>query len=386
VRALVTRPGRARLQSSPPASLEASWSASGRAGRALRWALAGAVAASLACSKAPPPEHDAGAASTVTATAPAPGAVDGGGALPVQGSADAGAPADAGSDATVPGDASVAGPGDPDGDGLPGTSEGCPADMVLVAGEYCRDVNQRCKEHHDEYKKDEERKKKTEGGEASTVSERCLRYHEPTECLSKKTPVRYCVDRYEWPNKKGELPLLLVSWMDAKKMCEDAGKRLCTVAEFDFACEGPDMWPYTYGFARDATKCNIDKQYRKRQKKLSKYERCMNKPACKAELERLDQRLPAGSLPECVSPFGAYDMNGNINEWVMRPGKKYPDRSGLKGGWWGPVRGRCRPTVGFHKEEDYGYEEGFRCCKDAAAAPGDSAAPPAPSGAPDGGQ
>jgi formylglycine-generating enzyme required for sulfatase activity len=145
------------------------------------------------------------------------------------------------------------------------------------------------------------------------------------------------------------------------------------------------MWPYTYGFARDATKCNIDRQYRKRQKKLSKYERCMNKPACKAELERLDQRLPAGSLPECVSPFGAYDMNGNINEWVMRPGKKYPDRSGLKGGWWGPVRGRCRPTVGFHKEEDYGYEEGFRCCKDAAAAPGDSAAPPA-SDAPDGGQ
>ena len=54
-----------------------------------------------------------------------------------------------------------------------------------------------------------------------------------------------------------------------------------------------------------------------------------------------------------------------MNEWVELPGKKYPDRSGLKGGWWGPVRGRCRPTVGFHKEEDYGYEEGFRCCADA---------------------
>jgi formylglycine-generating enzyme required for sulfatase activity len=67
-----------------------------------------------------------------------------------------------------------------------------------------------------------------------------------------------------------------------------------------------------------------------------------------------------------VSPFGVYDLNGNINEWVERPGKEYPNRSGLKGGWWGPVRGRCRPTVGFHKEDDYGYEEGFRCCKDAA--------------------
>ena len=179
--------------------------------------------------------------------------------------------------------------------------------------------------------------------------------------------MRYCVDRYEWPNRKGELPALLISWTDAKKECERVGKRLCTEDEFNFACEGEEMLPYTYGFTRDPGKCSIDKAYRKREKKLFKYERCMRDPRCKAELERLDQRLPVGSLPECVSPFGAYDLNGNINEWVMRPGKKYPDRSGLKGGWWGPVRGRCRPTVGFHKEDDYGYEEGFRCCKDTEA-------------------
>ena len=74
-----------------------------------------------------------------------------------------------------------------------------------------------------------------------------------------------------------------------------------------------------------------------------------------------------GVVPFGVSPFGVYDLNGNINEWVFRPKEKTPNRSGLKGGWWGPVRGRCRPTVGFHKEEDYGYEAGFRCCKDAEA-------------------
>ena len=83
-------------------------------------------------------------------------------------------------------------------------------------------------------------------------------------------------------------------------------------------------------------------------------------------MERLDQREPAGSRPECVSPFGVYDLNGNINEWVRREGQEPPNRSGLKSGWWGPVRGRCRPTVGFHKEDDYGYEVGFRCCQDAA--------------------
>lgn len=265
-------------------------------------------------------------------------------------------------------DASAPDAGAPDK--LPSTSEGCAPDMVLVDGNYCPDVNQKCLEYHEEYLRDEARKKaKRDKGEEvgkSTVSERCLRYQEPSECLSKKRrPMRFCMDRYEWPNQKGELPALLISWTDARKTCEKIGKRLCTEDEYNFACEGEQMLPYTYGYVRDPAKCSIDKPYRKREKKLLKYESCMEKPECKKELEKLDQRLPAGSMPACVSPFGVYDLNGNINEWVFRPKEKPPNRSGLKGGWWGPVRGRCRPTVGFHKEEDYGYEEGFRCCKDA---------------------
>lgn len=303
------------------------------------------------------------------ATASAPGSAAVSAPAPVSASVSAPAPgptpgaADAGADAGDGGSS----------DDLPGTSEGCPEDMVLIHGGYCPNAEQVCAEHHEEFNRDEARKKKKkEAGDEvgkSTVSERCLRYKEPSECLSKeRRPMRYCMDRYEYPNKKGELPRLLISWTEAKKTCESLGKRLCTEDEYNFACEGEAMLPYTYGYARDASKCNIDKAYRKREKKLSTYDKCMKKPQCKAELERLDQRLPAGSMPECVSPFGVYDLNGNINEWVYRPGKKYPDRSGLKGGWWGPVRGRCRPTVGFHKEDDYGYEEGFRCCKEASAA------------------
>ena len=253
---------------------------------------------------------------------------------------------------------------------LPGTSEGCSADMLLIDGDYCPSVRQDCLEEHKEFQHDEAKKKsKREAGEdvaASTVSERCLKYKAPSECLVKRRKSRFCMDRYEWPNQKGELPALLMSWIDARKLCEDTGKRLCTEEEFNFACEGEAMLPYTYGYERDATKCNIDKPYRKREHKLFKYASCMKRPQCKAELEKLDQRLPTGSMPACVSPFGVYDLNGNINEWVFRPKEKPPNRSGLKGGWWGPVRGRCRPTVGFHHEEDYGYEEGFRCCKDAA--------------------
>ncbi len=242
--------------------------------------------------------------------------------------------------------------------------------MVLVAGNYCPSVSQKCLEHHTEYVREQKRLQRLEkdGKEThSTVSERCLRYQEPSVCVSKeRRPMRYCIDRYEWPNQKGELPIFLVSWHDARKFCEDVGKRLCTVNEFNFACEGEDMLPYTYGYVRDDKKCAIDKPYIRREKNLKRYEACMKDEECKAESERLDQREPAGARPQCVSPFGVYDLNGNINEWVRRPRQDPPNRSGLKSGWWGPVRCRCRPTVGFHKEHDYGYEVGFRCCRDAS--------------------
>ena len=328
--------------------------------------LAGAALFVAACSSRSSNGSGETLSSGANAVAGGDAAASGAGATAADDAGSTGAP-DGGPDDA--GDGRDGDAGD-DGGTLPGSTEGCPAGMVRVEGEYCPEVLQKCLGHSSEYAKDkalEAKKKKT--GEPigrSNVSERCLKYEAPSVCLSKqKRRVRFCVDRYEWPNEKGTVPALLVSWVDAKKLCEEAGKRLCTEDEFNFACEGEEMLPYTYGFERDPTKCNIDRPYRKREHKLSKYARCMKDPACKAELEKLDQRLPAGSLPACVSPFGAYDMNGNINEWVSRPKEKPPNRSGLKGGWWGPVRGRCRPTVGFHKEEDYGYEEGFRCCADA---------------------
>ncbi|WP_437937783.1 formylglycine-generating enzyme family protein [Sorangium sp. So ce341] len=330
--------------------------------------LCGLAAAILGCDRREPAATDAAApaapASAGAAADAEPAPPDGAAAEPPDA---AGLP-----DAAAALDGAAASPSADGGvldAGLPGSSAGCPDDMVLVDGDYCPLVEQICLKHHKEYEKDQARRESPYGGvEGSTsVSERCLEYKQPTACLSKKrAPMRYCVDRYEWPNRKGELPALLVSWREAVKACEGVGKRLCTEDEFNFACEGEEMLPYTYGFVRDATKCNIDRPFRQRELTLYRYERCMRHPKCKAELERLDQRVPAGSMPACVSPFGVYDLNGNINEWVVRPGRKSPDRSGLKGGWWGPMRGRCRPTVGFHKEEDYGYEQGFRCCKDAA--------------------
>ena len=39
----------------------------------------------------------------------------------------------------------------------------------------------------------------------------------------------------------------MVDYGDARRACKVEGKRLCTSDEWQFACEGPQMWPYPYG-------------------------------------------------------------------------------------------------------------------------------------------
>ncbi|MCA9631229.1 MAG: SUMF1/EgtB/PvdO family nonheme iron enzyme [Myxococcales bacterium] len=239
--------------------------------------------------------------------------------------------------------------------------QACPNDMVLVSGDYCRNVQHTCLEYVMDV-------------EGSPDKDRCKKYSTVVECRDTKPrrKMRYCMDRYEWPNKKGEIPYTLTSWEDAARMCNAVGKRLCTESEFNFACEGEEMRPHATGFERDDKKCNIDKPWHKRRKDMLPRVQCEASPTCKAEMDRLDGREPAGSREECVSPFGVYDMNGNVNEWVSMPWKRPGKRSAVKGGWWGPVRNRCRPIVQSHGETYIGYEVGFRCCS-AADEPAKSA-------------
>ncbi len=51
--------------------------------------------------------------------------------------------------------------------------------------------------------------------------------------------IPYEIDLYEYPNRKGEPPLLTKSWFEAARLCADQGKRLCSSAEWEHACQGP---------------------------------------------------------------------------------------------------------------------------------------------------
>ena len=177
----------------------------------------------------------------------------------------------------------------------------------------------------------------------------------------KTKDMNFCIDRFEYPNKKGEFPLIYVDWHESKKFCAADGKRLCTEEEWTFACEGEEAQPYPYGYERDAAACLVDKPWRP----FDPASYAGKKDAVIRELDRLWQGVPSGSLPKCKSPFGVYDMTGNVDEYTQSLSPKGSPAI-LKGGYWGPVRTRCRPTTRAHGPEHAFYQQGFRCCKDGA--------------------
>jgi hypothetical protein len=55
-----------------------------------------------------------------------------------------------------------------------------------------------------------------------------------------------------------------------------------------------------------------------------------------------------------------------VDEWT-RTSREGERPSILKGGYWGPVRTRCRPSTRSHDENHIFYQQGFRCCADVGA-------------------
>lgn len=219
----------------------------------------------------------------------------------------------------------------------------CPNDMVRVTGDFCPNVEEICLKWLDE---NQELNSNSGMGPL-----KCGEFKYPTQCKSKKLVHKdFCIDKYEWPNKKGELPKVLMTFWDAKKSCELIGKRLCTGTEHTFACEGPQMKPYPYGngYHRGINICNQDR-----------------KPwldPITHTFEELDKRDRSGSHDECRSDFGVYDIVGNADEWVINESGK-PYISALSGGHSvAGVRNRCRPKTIIHGPEFAYYVTGTRCC------------------------
>ncbi len=146
-----------------------------------------------------------------------------------------------------------------------------------------------------------------------------------------------CVDAYEFPNKAGEKPRNMVSQDAASRLCKDAGKRLCSVEEWQAACRGNSNSRYPYGNSYNQTKCATD-------------------------LRSAKEPNRSGFAEHCRSYYGMYDMSGNLWEWTNTPAQ----REGLflvAGGAWNTQNASsCAETkFSFYPQNEYPFV-GFRCC------------------------
>ena len=205
---------------------------------------------------------------------------------------------------------------------------------------------------------------------------------------------RLCIDQYEFPNIPCEYPLVWVRSSEAAQICKALGKRLCDAHEWEGACAGailPVKSEYWFNLSREeSTKGHNDKRVRTWLGSPSPLlDVCgtmsAKNPDCwDVTWEQCGSNTyPTGSFPGCVSPFGAYDMLGNVAEHMNLPLRleQLASRGGLgetemKGSWFAydglvPHPDDCRwRAPAWHETpvsspaSHRNYHLGFRCCKD----------------------
>lgn len=123
----------------------------------------------------------------------------------------------------------------------------------------------------------------------------------------------FYIDKYEYPNQSGAEPKAEVTWNDAQGICSSQGKRLPTEAQWEKAARGTDGRVYPWGDYMDDEKKNA-----------------------------LKKKYISGTYSWNISPYGVYDISGNLWEWAADWYDANYYQSGPNRNPTGPASGQAR--------------------------------------------
>lgn len=219
----------------------------------------------------------------------------------------------------------------------------------------------------------------------------------------KPDEARACIDQYEFPDIPCEYPAVWVKAREAAQICEAMGKRLCDAHEWEGACEGALQPPdYRFDLARgpsESAAVNRMRDAHNRARAADKrwsYGPAYRSGVCATGSQKTpgcegggwnacgSNTYPAGSFPDCRSPLGVYDLNGNAAEHMNLPlepsqmtslGSSVLGVTEMKGSWfifdayrahedwcrWRAPYWHGSRVLDTHSHAN--YHLGFRCCK-----------------------
>ena len=226
--------------------------------------------------------------------------------------------------------------------------------MVLIpAGKFIRGSNNRLPDEGPQYTAE------TKAFWIDKYEVTNLQYKQFIDATKRRSPSHFRNRTY--PDGKVDHPVVFVTWFDAHDYCQWAGKRLPTDIEWEKAARGTDDRDYPWGDTFDVNK--------------------VNSPVRWESLDIQGDTTPAGSFEGGKSPYGLYDMAGNVWEWTdswytQYPGNKWPSENygemykTLKGGsWWDCSYYQCGVSApvfnrSYFKQNVKNSSFGFRCAKD----------------------
>jgi formylglycine-generating enzyme required for sulfatase activity len=139
----------------------------------------------------------------------------------------------------------------------------------------------------------------------------------------------------DYPAELAEHPVVFVTWHDASAYAEWSSKALPTSGQWEKAARGTRGNVYPWGDQPTPAKCNVREN-------------------------GVGETTAGACYQSGVSPYGAYDMCGNVWEWCSTPTK--PGRYALKGGAWTSPFNRATPSAFNDAAASMCDDDtGFRC-------------------------